>query len=88
MLNSTIMVNDLRLVLRIVPSRCLTWWVRGNGLVDILSKGACYFSGPYFGAKWILFLKKIVILDLCGKLPGLIRSMDIFWRHVRMMERF
>ena len=50
MLNSTIMVNDLRLALRIVRSRCLTWWVRGNELlVDILSKGVCHFSIPCFG---------------------------------------
>ena len=88
--NSTIMVNDLRLVLRIVRSRCLTWWVRGNErLVDILSKGACHFSRPSCWADWISKkMKTIVILDLCGKLPGRIRSMDIFWRHARMMERF
>ena len=41
MLNSTITVNDLQLVLQIVRSRCLTWWVRDNErLADILSKGA------------------------------------------------
>jgi hypothetical protein len=38
--NWTITVNDLQRVLQIVRSRCLTWWVRRNDRLDILSKGA------------------------------------------------